>query len=114
MENCSICLEDLDYLDLEINQPKKWKLSKNTLNNITKNKQVTLDCGHIFHLNCIINVKNNRCPLCRKNIVNEPICEGGHFSHFNNNISNFYRNGKCRYCSNKSFKHLILVKMSNV
>lgn len=43
-EECAICKE---------NEPNRW---------------YELECGHVFHMNCIKKVKNNKCPLCRKEI----------------------------------------------
>lgn len=45
MEECSICLEDLE-------------------DNI-----MLLQCQHKFHNKCIRIVRNGKCPLCRNNIV---------------------------------------------
>ena len=78
MTDCSICLED---------------------NNDTK---IKLNCGHEFHFDCIIKVENNSCPLCRDVIINEPICNGGHFTYFNTSFVN--KKGKCILCDKKTYK----------
>jgi hypothetical protein len=47
--NCIICYDDILECDI-----------------------VSLECGHIFHTNCIINLvrkRNRKCPLCRKRIT---------------------------------------------
>lgn len=44
-ENCSICLEN-DY---------QW---------------VMFDCKHVIHHHCFLQLKNKKCPLCRKKITN--------------------------------------------
>jgi len=31
--------------------------------------RVDLNCGHIFHLSCVIYIKNNICPTCRQSIL---------------------------------------------
>jgi len=44
---CVICLSDTDSSDYQ------------------------LYCKHIYHNNCIQEVKNNKCPLCREYIIND-------------------------------------------
>jgi hypothetical protein len=34
---------------------------------INKNLEIPLECGHIFHKECIIKFNKNQCPLCKKN-----------------------------------------------
>ena len=46
---CFICYDDIELKDL-----------------------VSLECGHLFHTNCIITLirmRNRKCPLCRKRIT---------------------------------------------
>jgi hypothetical protein len=45
--DCSICLETIEILD----------------------KIYRLDCGHIFHLECLDKWNKNTCPYCRRDIV---------------------------------------------
>jgi hypothetical protein len=47
---CAICLVD-------------FKDDQNTL-------YVILQCSHLFHRDCIIQVENNKCPLCKEPIIN--------------------------------------------
>ena len=90
MDLCSICIDNLE-------------------NNASI---VKLDCGHLFHYDCIINVKNNKCPNCRSVIVNEPICENNHINNFFY-VSNIKKNGKCFICLKKSFKYCLKEKYIN-
>lgn len=88
MEQCSICIDDLD-------NPK----------NI-----VELDCGHKFHYDCIIKVKNNSCPYCRAKLVNETCCNEKHDMPF------FYtgfikKNGYCIICKKKTYKYFLKDKI---
>lgn len=41
-EECSICFENLT------------------------DKDSCLECGHLFHKNCVMRLHNNKCPLCRQ------------------------------------------------
>ena len=34
--------------------------------NIDKITEIPLGCGHIFHKNCLTELKNKNCPLCKK------------------------------------------------
>ena len=54
MNTCSICLENLS------------------------SKHIVLDCKHEYHINCIKQIKNNKCPLCRRNIVDKEYCNNSH------------------------------------
>ena len=45
--NCVICLEKI----------------------INFSEKKTLQCEHVYHKNCINQVQNNKCPLCKKEIV---------------------------------------------
>ncbi len=49
--NCSICLENI----------------------INFKEKKTLECEHVYHKDCINQVKNNKCPLCKGEIVNDKI-----------------------------------------
>jgi hypothetical protein len=52
IDNCTICLNDI---------------------NITDNNIIKLNCGHLFHFICCFNSLNynNKCPLCRQNIISD-------------------------------------------
>lgn len=78
MDECAICLESLN------------------------NEIVKLDCNHQFHLNCIKNIDNNKCPLCRKFITTEDICNGcvRHNYFYAGSIK---KNGNCFHCNKISF-----------
>jgi hypothetical protein len=45
---CSICLD--------------------TLSSGKVNNRLKLNCGHTYHKNCISQIRNDKCPMCRKNI----------------------------------------------
>jgi hypothetical protein len=45
MEECSICFDEI-FQD-----------------------RAELDCGHIFHLSCVIYIKDNICPTCKEKIL---------------------------------------------
>ena len=52
MDECAICYENMDH-----------------------NGIIKLNCGHMFHKQCVIKINNNNCPLCRtpfdiKNLLN--------------------------------------------
>ena len=54
IDNCAICLNDI---------------------NINDNNIIKLNCGHILHFSCCFNNLNynNKCPLCRQNIISNDI-----------------------------------------
>jgi len=82
MNTCSICLEDLS-------------------SNI-----IVLDCKHQYHIECIKQVKNNNCPLCRAPIIVKEYCTNNHRPIFFN--TGFIRkNGKCTLCKKKTFSALL-------
>lgn len=56
-DECSICLEKFNSIDLEKGN----------------NKIVILKCNHKFHYNCIKNDLIKKCPLCREDIVYKSI-----------------------------------------
>ena len=87
MSNCVICLSNLN------NQTKIIKLK----------------CNHKFHYNCISQIKNNLCPLCRDKITEETLCNENHSNFFYSGF--YYKNGTCRICSKKNIKYY-LDKMS--
>jgi len=35
-------------------------------------EHLTFDCGHSFDLNCVVQIQNGLCPLCRKKITGVP------------------------------------------
>ena len=81
---CSICLESINK------------------------KPVTLECGHVFHLDCIIHLDKKCCPNCRAEIkIDEAdLCQGNHNTLF---YAGYYnKKGVCRICSKKSFKYFML------
>ena len=82
MTECSICLDRI----------------------LQETKNVVLDCKHMFHYNCIINVTDNSCPLCRKEIVSGKICKENHSKQMYFYVPYFKKNGKCRICSGKSLR----------
>ena len=49
-QQCSICLSDV---------------------NVTDNDKLILNCGHMFHKDCIKNwiIVHKTCPLCRENVI---------------------------------------------
>lgn len=57
-DDCSICLDNLNTIDIE------------------KNDSVILktECNHIFHRYCIINDTINKCPICREPIKFKSYC----------------------------------------
>ena len=92
-DNCCICLEKLNT-NLKFNKKKK-KL----------NKIVKLKCNHLFHYNCISEIKNYNCPLCRDKIINQKICPNNHITYFN--IGYIKKNGFCSICFCKTFKSIL-------
>jgi hypothetical protein len=40
---------------------------------ILSQDRVFLNCGHMFHLSCVIYIKNNMCPTCKKSILGDPM-----------------------------------------
>lgn len=58
----------------------------------------TLNCGHKFHTNCLLRLLNNKCPLCRQNIINKPVCNQDHDGY---GYSPVCRGGSCRFCYGK-------------
>ena len=70
-----------------------------------KDNVVELKCKHRFHYDCIINVKSNNCPVCRKKIMDIDTCDGKHFTHFSN--SHLTKKGKCTFCLKGTFAYYI-------
>lgn len=70
---CSICCEEINMLE-----------------------NVPLECGHIFHINCLYKITKKECPLCKKSLTDK---ESLFYTSTNidntqeNNIYNFL----CRY-----------------
>ena len=56
-------------------------------------KYIKLECGHKIHKICLITLLeySNKCPMCRKKIFSENICDCPIYSPFVNK-------GECRYC----------------
>ena len=52
MDNCAICYEPLNRKKL--NDTQDFIVTK---------------CNHRFHPSCLKDVKNNKCPVCRSNII---------------------------------------------
>jgi hypothetical protein len=67
IDYCSICLNDV---------------------NITDNNIIKLNCGHILHFSCCFNNLNynNKCPLCRQDIISNDIINN--MQSLNNNNTN--------------------------
>lgn len=83
-EECSICLDTMKIADIK-----------------------TLQCGHSFHLNCLKQLINFHCPLCRTTInikktfnITEKICQDGKF-HYGVGYAPYCENGPCRFCFGK-------------
>lgn len=74
-KSCVICLEELQQAGLNSTACTQTLPNKNQLNHQedtklnmpTQQKLAKLDCGHIFHPNCIAiwMTKQNNCPTCR-------------------------------------------------
>jgi len=71
---------------------------------------VSLKCQHHFHLECIKQITNNKCPLCRATIIDKPLCLKTHRTYFGTSFYN--KKGKCMHCYGYSFKHLIKNKLT--
>ena len=48
MERCGICFDTLSTTNITV-----------------------LECGHMFHFDCIVRDENRRCPLCRRTYAND-------------------------------------------
>lgn len=92
MTECSICLDPI----------------------LPKTKNIILDCNHIFHYDCIVNVTSNSCPLCRKEIISGNICKENHSMRTFFYVPYFKKNGECRICSGKSLKVSLDQRLLNV
>lgn len=82
-DECSICLEKL-----------------------TDKQKVKLECNHVFHLDCIKQIENNSCPLCRRKIISKSVCNENHQNRFFY-TSPYNKKGRCMICNGYSVKHLI-------
>ena len=89
---CSICLNGI--IDLS--------------NLKHKEKITTLDCGHKFHLECILNLDKKCCPNCRQEIKLQDLCPNNHNTMFY--AAYHKKNGTCRICYKKNFKYYMLQK----
>lgn len=90
MEVCSICLENL------------------------KDNDIILSCKHIFHLECLIKLKQFKCPLCRKKFnirkllnlsESDIVCFEDSINHFNCGYSPYIKDGNCRFCNGKKLEY---------
>ena len=74
---------------------------------------VVLSCQHVFHYDCISQIQNNTCPLCRKPII-ENACMDNHKinSHFNSSYTK--KNGKCTICNHFKYKTLLKLKIIEI
>jgi len=88
MDDCSICLQEMTE------------------------KTVLLECTHEFHLECLSNITNNSCPLCRANILTDDFCKNNHNNRDYFYVPNIKKNGVCRICYKKSFAHYLKEKFS--
>ena len=99
--DCAICLCSLNSDNIGNNTiyNKKKKNNKNKIDNII----VKLLCGHRFHLECIKQLKDYKCPLCRQGIELTNLCQGKHIN--TGFYIPFYKmDGSCRFCKKKSLK----------
>ena len=72
------------------------------IDSLENDKILKLECNHIFHLECLKKVKNNKCPLCRANIVNDEYCLNNHQPvYFQTTYKK--KNGMCSLCKKKSY-----------
>ena len=72
------------------------------IDSLENEKILKLECSHIFHLECLKKVKNNKCPLCRANIVNDEYCLNNHQPvYFQTTYKK--KNGMCSLCKKKSY-----------
>jgi len=103
-KECSICLETFTEHSL-LHIPEKRGCFN--FKNKESPKIVKLPCGHHFHYECIIEVKNRKCPLCRQHIIFSNLCKEDHIN------GSFYlpfykKDGTCRYCKKFSFNSTLL------
>ena len=85
MSECSVCLEDIN----------------------TSLEELELECGHIFHKKCIVNLIKFNCPLCRYPIdvkkifnINNKLCNND-CSHYGFGYTPCVIDGPCRFCMGK-------------
>jgi BRCA1-associated protein len=57
---CSICLESLQSRKLDSPKELKNESYVNTINGI-----IYVLCGHYFHIECLMQLDDDKCPLCR-------------------------------------------------
>ena len=69
---------------------------------------ITLECKHIFHKNCLKQLRKWNCPICRRDIniqkafnINHYICNGDVIKHYGFGYSPVIPNGYCRFCNGK-------------
>ena len=74
------------------------------LSKIKNEDSVWLQCEHVFHRDCLYQIKTLRCPLCREKIDTkrvfgvENMCNGEYHEY-----SPFVKNGPCRICYKSRF-----------
>jgi len=66
------------------------------LDNFNNQEIVKLDCNHIFHFDCLKNIKTNSFPNCRRKIVNDMVCRCSNVKFFYTPL--FKKNVTCRFC----------------
>mgnify|MGYP003982876433 CR=1 FL=1 len=103
-KECAICLETFTEHSLLYPQEKKGCFN---FKRKEPPKIVVLPCGHRFHYECIAEVKNRKCPLCRQYISYPNLCNGNHIN------GSFYlpfykKDGTCRFCKKFSFKSALI------
>lgn len=67
---CSICLENIEFVNYENNLINK---SRFNLNKCSINDGFITECGHTFHRKCLIQsiiMNNVNCPMCRCDLKN--------------------------------------------
>lgn len=78
---------------------------------------IQLECGHLFHYNCISQLKRWVCPLCRDPIdiqkvfdITDKICINDEVFHSGFGYSPVIKNGPCRFCFGYPLPHYLEIK----